>query len=171
MKKSLLLSGFILVVIVIMLVVFSVSRNNAVPTQIITTSSIATLPPTPSPKAPLYVLYSIALPDGLLLTDAGGRRTGEDPKTGVRYQEIPNSYYSQESHSWQLQISQLLTGRYTIQVIGKHNGRYSLGTNIFDGSSNLATPMYTGSIHFGQVITYTQNYDPNNLASSTVVKN
>jgi len=119
--------------------------------------------------APLYVQYSIALPDGLLLTDASGRRTGEDPVTGAMYNEIPDASYVEQQHSWQLHFPQPVAGRYTIQIIGKHNGQYGLETDIFDGQNSLPTPRYSGSIKIGQVITYAQNYDPNNLASSTVV--
>lgn len=119
-----------------------------------------------APLSDLFNVYSIANPDGLLLTDSSGRRTGEDPKTGVIYQEIPNTTYIPQPHGIQLTFTSPPAGQYTIQIIGNHVGQYRFGMSVNNGIRFAQAPAYTGSIQPGQVITYSQNYDPSNLISS-----
>ncbi|HUC01276.1 MAG TPA: hypothetical protein VMA75_00005, partial [Candidatus Paceibacterota bacterium] len=45
------------------------------------------------PQVPIWGQYDINLPNGLILVDSQGRRTGEDPITGTLYNEIPNTAY------------------------------------------------------------------------------
>ena len=95
----------------------------------------------------------------------------------MTYQEIPGAYVSQtEKSSWVVHLSQPPAGKYTVNVIGKQSGEYLVELDLYDGynslqdhSSSLHGPISTGTIQAGSVVTYIQNYDPKNLASSTLV--
>jgi hypothetical protein len=172
MKKTAIIVIVLLVVVIIvglgMWYSLGVNRLPSIQKPINNSLGTTSSTNTSSSVTDLFNIYSITAPDGLLLTDSSGRRTGEDPKTGVTYQEIPNTSYVPQPNEMQLTVNQPLEGQYTIQVIGKHTGQYSLWLGLENGAQGNPVT-YTGTIQQGQVITYTQNYDPSNLASSTLV--
>lgn len=141
------------------------AESNAHPTS--TTVSAPTS--TPSSLSDLFNVYSVANPDGLLMTDSSGRRTGQDPRTGAVYQEIPNTTYVPQPHGIQLTFTNPPAGIYTIQIVGNHTGQYKFGVSINNGAQQAQMPTYSGSIQPGQIVTYAENYDPSNWASSTLV--
>jgi hypothetical protein len=150
------------------------SRNN-MPEQSLTTTPANTATSTAvsssSPyqaKGPLFNDYAINTPNALMLVDSQGQRTGEDPATGMMYQEIPNTSYIPQGTSAGLHFTAPPKGQYTVYVLGGQTGTYHLDYRMSDGQHPGTTYRTTGTIKKGQMISYAQNYDPNNLASSTL---
>ena len=164
--------GIGIVIVIVAVVAFSASRvlksgHNAAPP--IGNSSTTTVVTSPSPShLPLSIYYTINLPDVLLVTDTSGRRVGKDLATGAIYNEIPNSSYVEQQEG-SLTISAPAAGTYTITVLGGQTGPYTLESYVFDGQHPPVPQVISGSIKMGAVVTYTQNYNPNNIGSSTVV--
>jgi len=104
-----------------------------------------------------------------MLVDSQGHRTGEDPATGMMYQEIPNTTYISEGRSASLHFGAPAKGQYTIYILGGETGTYHLDYKISDGQHPGPTYKLAGNITKGQMVSYVENYDPNNLASSTLV--
>ncbi len=87
-------------------------------------------------------------PAELLLKDPQGRRIGLDPRLGITYQEIPHAYYEFEGiddavsgapgpESGVIDIRNPVNGRYTLEVIGREPGYYSIEITGFN--KNLET--------------------------------
>lgn len=166
---------WVIVVIVIALIiwagfVFLVKGNEGSTATNIATTTATTNPASTVSSSPSYVslenYYIINTQDSILVTDAQGRRAGQDPMTGMTYNEIPGSDYSDQQYT-SLTIPNVMPGTYTITVGG--SGPYTLEATIGQGLSTVAPQVISGTLTAGKTITYTQNYDPNNLASSTLV--
>jgi len=75
----------------------------------------------------------------LMITDAQGRRTGREPSSGTRFEEIPNSVYFEdavEASSGKqvnrfIQINRPEVGVYLIKVKGQKTGDYLLSIRAF----------------------------------------
>jgi hypothetical protein len=117
---------------------------------------------------PAYIQYIVNLPNSLMLIDSYGRRTGKD-SYGTEYNEIPGTSYQEQERSGHLLFYTPPTGRYTIEVIGNQTGKYSLSNEVSDGQRDPVYQVLHGDIITDQAITYVQDYDSNNMASSTVV--
>jgi len=113
--------------------------------------------------APAWGEYHVNAPNGLLLVDPQGRRTGYDPNTNVAYHEIPNTEFSGGQGSNQIIISSIPNGGYYLYVLGHQVPGYFL-----DIWTNYAVSQrFRGDISSGSAIIYLQNYDAANLVSST----
>jgi hypothetical protein len=118
-------------------------------------------------QLPLELDYTVDAPNGILVTDPSGYQTGINSATGVVYEGIPNSTYD-DSGSRVVRIVSPEAGHYTIQVIGGTTGSYYLETGVSDGINIPKSQVATGTIETGNVMAYTQSYDPNNLQSAIV---
>jgi hypothetical protein len=121
------------------------------------------------PQIPIWGQYDINAPEALMLVDSQGRRTGENPITGVFYREIPNTAYSIGASAsghpvGELTFSDLSSGQYTLYVLGGATGAYGVGIGNNDGQQS-----FQGNIRAGSMVAYVQNYNPADLASSTFV--
>jgi hypothetical protein len=167
-KREFLFWISLLVLIVVSFGVWYFTRKNAsvpVPNENSVSANATT---TPILK-PLYLEYDTGLPNGIILTDSQGRRSGEDPTTGTKYDEIPGVRYLHEPHSVQLIYSGPPVGEYDVNLIGAQTGKYTLEAYVFDGQHPPVPQKVYGDIRRSQIITYKQNYDPNNLVSSTLI--
>jgi hypothetical protein len=153
------------------------NRNSATPRSVANSSSTS-ISQTSTPLVPargrIYIQYFVKVPDTIMVIDANGKRTGQDAKTGIIYTEIPNSYYTEQPEA-DLVIYDPLIEKYVVNIEGRHTGAYSVDLDLFDGYGSLPGypgsmngPISTGTIRAGQTITYIQNYDSNNLISSTL---
>lgn len=119
---------------------------------------------------PNYVTLYANCPVELLVTDEYGRRTGYDPRTGIRYGEIPSSAYVTQYWPGQpvqgtegikvLQIQAMDSSRYKVDVIGTDIGEYSLEYVAELANSAGNSQVVTGDIVAGEVDTYDILYDP-----------
>lgn len=86
-------------------------------------------------------------PGELLLTDPQGRRVGYDPRTGTKYNEIPEAFYEPIGledaetgepgpYTKELEIPRPLAGDYQLDVIGTDTGTYTLEINATDPELN-----------------------------------
>ena len=174
-KITLVISASVLVIIIG--VVVYLFRTNAPELSQMPTTQMVTTTTTPKAsssdpyqaKGPLHNAYDINTPNALMLVDSQGRRTGQDPTTGKIYQEIPGTSYIPQGTSAVLAFFSPPAGQYMIDILGGEAGTYHLDYKISDGQHPGPTYKLTGQITKGQKITYTQNYDPNNLASSTLI--
>jgi len=99
-----------------------------------------------------------------LLTDPQGRRTGNDPRTGLHFEEIPRSFYDYEGldddetgepgpSSGVTDIGNPLPGEYRLQVIGKEDGKYDIEFSGYpkegeaSGGQVLGVPIKKGEVH------------------------
>jgi hypothetical protein len=82
-------------------------------------------------------------PAELLLKDVKGRKIGSDPRLGLTYKEIPHSHYEFEGiddaetgapgpQTGIIEIRNPVPGKYTLEIIGKTAGRYSLSIRGYD---------------------------------------
>jgi hypothetical protein len=143
----------------------SITPINTTSTSQTTTTSQSTV----SSSLAIWGQYDINAPDALMLVDSQGRRTGENPITGVFYREIPNTAYSIGASAsghpvGELTFSNLSSGQYTLYVLGGVTGPYGVGIG-----NNYGQQSFQGDIQAGTMIAYVQNYDPANLASSVFV--
>jgi len=112
--------------------------------------------------------YHAGLPNGMILVDAQGRRTGENPITGVMYDEIPGTSYIEvgtppTNGAGELFTTNLPDGQYTLYVIGEETGPYWLDLE----HSGQKYEHFSGTIQAGTMVAYVQNYSSANIASST----
>ena len=170
-KKLLFAAGVVVVLAIVLYVAYSAKNgNNQPPANIPPVVSVATsTSPAPSMGTP-YLQYTVNLPNGLVLTDSEGRRTGKDPVTGAAYNEIPGASY-QEQGDADLYFPHPPAGSYKIQIVGPQAGNYVFSNEVFDGRQAAAYQVLHGTIPSNQAVTFSENYDPNNPASSTVTQN
>ncbi|KWT78418.1 C39 family peptidase [Candidatus Magnetominusculus xianensis] len=103
--------------------------------------------------------FRLHSPGELLITDSLGRRIGYDPNSGIRYNEIPNSYYDYlypdddtepyptellEHEYKELYIGRPVAGDFKLQVIGTGTGNYELDISSWnpDVSNSLGTKIF-----------------------------
>jgi hypothetical protein len=117
-------------------------------------------------------------PIELIATDPSGNRTGLDPVTGQRLNQIPSSNYSTESiqddidvssgaSSPPLKLLEILTpssGSYRVQVIGTGVGPYSLDFQFYDINGNPSVKTVTGGAVTGVVDSYVFSFDSSSNA-------
>ncbi|HEX2987824.1 MAG TPA: hypothetical protein VHS06_06600 [Chloroflexota bacterium] len=109
-------------------------------------------------------------PAELLVRDAQGRRSGIDPRTGAKYDEMPDCVYYEDGiddHSSQpLAIGSTKTfycygpqsGRYDIQVIGIGTGSYRVEVLAYDDTGQPSTGELSGQAQQGAVDSYRAEY-------------
>jgi hypothetical protein len=89
-------------------------------------------------------------PAELLLKDPQGKRIGLDPRLGQAYREIPQAHYEFEGiddaetgapgpQSGIIEIRNPAPGKYTLEIIGKAAGYYSLAVRSYDRNLRDAT--------------------------------
>jgi hypothetical protein len=165
-KKPFVVIFGILAVVALAILFASHSTENTSPN--LNTNSSSTINTTSSRATfSRHIIYATNHPNEIILVDSEGRRKGKDPLTGKSYDEIPGARYSSDTNSVQLLYTEPPAGQLTIHIIGGQTGRYLLQTDVFDGQNSLPIPVASGTIEVGQMVTYAQNYDPNNLARST----
>jgi hypothetical protein len=82
-------------------------------------------------------------PAELLLTDSKGRRVGRDPIEDATFSEVPDASYGYEGiddavsgapgpQTAIIDMRNPITGRYTLQVIGKESAKYDLSIRGYD---------------------------------------
>jgi hypothetical protein len=82
-------------------------------------------------------------PAELLLIDPTGRKIGQDPITGKIFEEVPDAWYGYEGiddavtgapgpQTAIIDMRNPVTGRYTLQVIGKESAKYDLSIRGYD---------------------------------------
>lgn len=117
-------------------------------------------------------------PADLLLRDPRGRKIGFDPRAGRTYREIPYAHYEFEGiddavsgapgpQSGVIEIRNPLSGRYSLAVIGKETGHYTIEITGFD--KNLETAkIFLKKAHIAPkaVRTFTFRYDARSGAGS-----
>jgi len=119
----------------------------------------------------LSLYYDVNSPHIVSVTDSSGRRTGADPLTDTYSREIPGSasFQSYEPPPSEVGIdySTSSPAQYTVSVIGKQNGNYTLQFVLFDErvATKTLSMKLTGTIKTGQVVTYLQNFDPLNTSN------
>lgn len=113
------------------------------------------------------IYISIASPAELLITDPSGRKIGNDPITGISYQDIPGAVYYKEGISAAIDdplppheskivwIPDPVAGAYGIQVIGTDTGSYTLDFAAYDAEGALHQGALTGSTTKDRVTEYT----------------
>jgi hypothetical protein len=122
------------------------------------------------PQLPLQGEYHINLPNGLMLVDSQGRRTGKDPKTGNIFREIPDTNYLEDCMSkiqncvGELFTENLPDGEYTFYVLASSTGKY--GFSVFNNRGG--NQGFKGDIEHGTMVAYIQNYRSANFTSSTL---
>jgi hypothetical protein len=104
--------------------------------------------PTSTDLSAIYI--ATQSPTQLFLIDSLGRRVGEDPITGVIYNEIPNSYYFHEALSNLPEIRVLAiinppTDNFTIIAFGYTN-EYSISFSGYDKDGNISIQDFHGLI-------------------------
>jgi hypothetical protein len=119
------------------------------------------------PKPPLFNEYHINLPNALMLVDPQGRRTGEDPATGIVYREIPGATYGEDNKSGELFFSEPPDAQYALYILGGQTGTYHLDAWIDNGKGQAPPQRISGNIQAGSMVKYLQNYSAINLSSST----
>ena len=134
----------------------------------VASSVVPTVPSTPSTQTNVWGEYHVNLPDALMLVDAQGRRTGEDPATGVVYSEIPGASYivigpGSGAGAGELFTSNLPDGHYTLYVLGGETGNYWLDATHYGQQAQH----FSGPIESGSMVAYAQDYKVAGLASST----
>jgi hypothetical protein len=123
------------------------------------------------PALPLQAEYHVNLPNGIILVDSRGRRTGKDPASGTIYREIPGTSYAEDCLSTntncagELFTNNVPDGQYTFYVLGGVSGKYGLSAYNNRGLSRA----FRGNIQRGTMIAYTQQYDAANFANSSPV--
>ena len=170
-KNQLFILGTIVVLALIVVTIFILSHahNNPVGVNLGNTNSMtigqngstSTSQASSSTYPPIQGEYHVNLPNQLMLVDSQGRRTGEDPATGVVYREIPNTNYGDLGTAGELFTSNLPSGQYTLYVLGA-TSTYWLDTDL----TGQRGEVFRGSITPGSMIAYTQDYDTANIASS-----
>src|SRR5258708_9453970 len=73
-----------------------VSNGSSTLSVVTTTINQTTTPQIPgglTPESALHVNYVVGVSDAVMIIDSSGKRAGQDPKTGVVYNEIPGSNY------------------------------------------------------------------------------
>lgn len=116
-----------------------------------------------APYPPIQGEYHVNLPNQLMLVDSQGRRTGEDPASGIVYREIPNTNYGDVGSDGELFTSNLPSGQYALYVLGGQTGSYWIDGE-HDGQPGQ---IFRGAIQKGSMIAYVQNYNTADIASST----
>ena len=121
------------------------------------------------PTLPLQAEYHVNLPNGVMLVDSQGRRTGKDPATGLAYHEIPGTEYGEDCLGETDCVGELITtdlpaGQYMFYVLGGSTGSFWLDTANNRGSSQN----FSGHIQSGTMVSYTQNYSPAHFVSSSL---
>jgi len=115
--------------------------------------------------------YHTNLPNGIVLVNSQGKRTGKDPLSGVFYHEIQGTSYGEVGISPTNQSGELFTantlpsGHYDLYIIGGKDGQYFLDTS-YDGG---AIQEFKGTIQSGAMAVFSQDYNANNVASSTLL--
>jgi hypothetical protein len=104
--------------------------------------------PTSTDLSAIYI--ATQSPTQLFLIDSLGRRVGEDPTTGVIYNEIPNSYYFHEALSNLPEITVLAiinppTDNFTIIAFGYTN-EYNISFSGYDRDGNISIQDFHGLI-------------------------
>jgi hypothetical protein len=182
MKKLSIILIVIILVVVGLIWWYLLENNNAATLNMLSnnTSSIVagTQTSTPAPsnqtstasstRADVWGEYHVSLPDGIILVDSQGRRTGKDPITGTTYHEIPGTSYIEigtpsTNGAGELFTTNLPDGQYTLYVIGVTTGSYWLDLEHYGQKSQS----FNGTIQAGSMIAYVQNYNTANIASST----
>jgi hypothetical protein len=175
-KKQFWIAGLIIIALIAAVALWLLrpfSSPSTPPTVSINTASTnktpTTSPSTTSSSSAIWGQYDINAPEALMLVDSQGRRTGENPITGVFYREIPNTAYSIGASAsghpvGELTFSDLSSGQYTLYVLGGATGAYGVGIGNNDGQQS-----FQGNIRAGSMVAYVQNYNPADLASSTFV--
>jgi hypothetical protein len=150
----------------------NIAATNPVGTNTTTTSSqnATTSQSTSSTYPPIWGEYHVNLPNALILVDSQGRRTGEDPITGTVYREIPGTNYGEvgspsTNGAGELFTSNLPSGEYTLYVLGDQTGSYWLDASHYDQSGQI----FRGTIQKGSMIAYVQNYNTDDIGSSTFI--
>jgi|SRR5882724_697263 len=99
-QKQFLVSGLVIAIVIVVLILMTsgISPNSATTSPQATTTATQPLNPTSyvSRQLPLQAEYSVNLPNGIMLVDSQGRRTGKDPAAGVKYHEIPGTAYGED---------------------------------------------------------------------------
>lgn len=174
-KKAWIISAAIVFILIVIVVIFFLGQapnsKPVNPSSTGTTSASTSQTPANGLRTiPRTNSYAINTPNALILIDSQGRRTGKDPITGTLYHEIPNTSYSEEGASGQLYFFTPLVGKYELYILGGATGQYHLDAWV-DGGNGSPTPIpqrISGNIDKGSMIVYIQNYDPANIASSSV---
>jgi hypothetical protein len=120
---------------------------------------------------PNYVTLYANCPVSLLVTDQYGRRTGYDPRTGQRYEEISSSAYVIEYYPGDsvdtsegtkiLQIETYELSEYRVDVIGQGTGSYTIDYTADLASGETDRGTFVGTTAQGEVDTLHLVYDPN----------
>jgi hypothetical protein len=119
---------------------------------------------------PLYLEYAIGGTNYLSITTPNGKQYGEDPITGIKYTDFNNGGENDSNpNETFLYVEPPIAGEYIIKV-GGPSGAFELGSFVADGIHPPIPQTVTGTISQSiPIITYIQNYNPNNLASSTLI--
>ena len=175
-KRKFLITGLIAVFLVTAIAVFFFSKPHdsrpsliATNLQALTTTNIATSSPANS-LSNLQNEYHIDLPNGIMLIDSQGHRTGKDPATGMRYHEIPGTSYGEDcltknDCAGELFFSPPAQGEYTLYILGGDKGTFGLDAWDNQGPSQIIR----GDIQPGSINVYSLNFTPATVASSSVV--
>ena len=127
---------------------------------------------TPKPITASLNLY-LASPAELLITDPLGRRLGKDPITGIVYNEIPDSIYTEEGpivssdtplepdemhESKVIYIPLPIDGEYAIQVIGTDSGTYALDFSTYNNIGESTDASFEAVTDTGVISDYSIDY-------------
>ncbi len=123
----------------------------------------------PTPRS--SITLALGSPAELLITDPLGRRTGIDVRTGEIHSEILDSSYLLEQLASDDETGGLddhpikmfnlplpMDGSYTVEIIGRDNGAYTLDVFAYDEIGGLTRATLPGSITPGEVDTITIIY-------------
>jgi hypothetical protein len=117
----------------------------------------------------VHVELYLASPAELLVTDALGRRSGRDPRSGVEYDEIPGALYYEEDRvvssdsdidegllhrAKVLMLPELSDGTYRVDVIGTGMGPYTLTAVMTDSFGSTTQRIYPETTAENDVSSY-----------------
>ncbi|MGC9599638.1 MAG: hypothetical protein ABSE18_04610 [Minisyncoccia bacterium] len=118
-----------------------------------------------------YILLQTNLP-GTFATDPSGNRVGRDEVASATYNEISSASYSTAHQTTHVLIPDSMAGKYTITLTAKSLWYSGYALQAWIGGNQNPVPNVqdlTGNINNEQTVTYSLNYDPNNVVSSTLV--
>lgn len=113
---------------------------------------------------------SLKGPAEFILADSIGRRTGLDPFSETRYEEIPRSGYSHEGMGseeplgpgvvWSVAtIDDPFTGDFSLKLLGNGSGQYKLSIVLHRAVNAGSMFLFEGDIVFGQTREFRIHYD------------
>ena len=126
------------------------------------------------PQAPAVIEYHVNLPNGIMIVDSQGRRTGKNPITGLIYREIPGTSYNEDGLSptnrvGEVYVSGATDNLYSLYILGGGDGPYWVTADFDDWpNGKLSSQVLRGNVQGGYMVAYEQKYNLVNLVSSTI---